>query len=55
MLRQSLKHLLASRDMVLPEEWGVRRPEELEPREFVDLTRYEGRSLSVACLPGPSR
>lgn len=39
MLRQSLKNLLASRDMSLPEEWGKRRPEELAPPEFVELTR----------------
>jgi hypothetical protein len=40
MLRQSLKNLLASRDMTLPEEWATRRPEELSPPEFVELTRW---------------
>lgn len=40
MLRQSLKGLLAQRGLSpLSDEWATRRPEELEPREFVELTR----------------
>ncbi len=40
MLRQSLKGLLAQRGLPpLSDEWATRRPEELEPHEFVELTR----------------
>lgn len=40
MLRQSLKGLLAQRGLPpLSDEWATRRPEELAPREFVELTR----------------
>jgi hypothetical protein len=40
MLRQSLKPLFTSKGMTaLPEEWATKRPEELAPEQFVDLTR----------------
>lgn len=39
MLRQSLKGLLSSRGLTLDEEWATKRPEELEPAQFVELTR----------------
>lgn len=40
MLRQSLKPLFTSKGMkALPEEWATKRPEELAPEQFVDLTR----------------
>ncbi|CAM9189723.1 unnamed protein product [Ectocarpus sp. 4 AP-2014] len=38
MLRQSLKPLLRA-GQTLPEEFATRRPEQLEPQEFVELTR----------------
>ena len=39
MLRQSLKGLLAARDITLDEEWATKRPEELEPTQFIELTK----------------
>lgn len=37
-LRQSLKGLLAEDGLVLPEKWLLRRPQELTPGEFLQLT-----------------
>eukprot|EP00288_Rhodomonas_lens_P001431 CAMPEP_0177727880 /NCGR_PEP_ID=MMETSP0484_2-20121128/20565_1 /TAXON_ID=354590 /ORGANISM="Rhodomonas lens, Strain RHODO" /LENGTH=353 /DNA_ID=CAMNT_0019240579 /DNA_START=60 /DNA_END=1121 /DNA_ORIENTATION=+ len=39
MLRQSLKKLLAEKEVTLPEEFATKRPEQLEPLQFVHLTR----------------
>lgn len=53
MLRQSLKGLLAQRGLPpLPEEWATRRPEELEPREFVELTRLLFGTAGAAASGG---
>lgn len=38
MMRQSLKQLLTTHSIELPERWATRRPEELYPLEFVELT-----------------
>jgi 16S rRNA (adenine1518-N6/adenine1519-N6)-dimethyltransferase len=38
MLRQSLKEILKGSNLGLPDEWGTRRPENLEPSEFLTLT-----------------
>ena len=38
MLRQSLKKLV-DKDVGLPEEWATKRPEQLQPREFVELVK----------------
>lgn len=37
-LRQSLKGLVAEDGLVLPEKWLLRRPQELTPGEFLQLT-----------------
>lgn len=39
MIRNSLQSVLDTRGVVLPDEWGFRRPEELLPRQFLELTR----------------
>lgn len=38
MMRQSLKDLLLSEALVLPDRWATKRPEELRPEEFIQLT-----------------
>ena len=38
MMRQSLKDLLLSEALVLPARWATKRPEELRPEEFIQLT-----------------
>ena len=38
MMRQSLKDLLLTEELVLPERWATKRPEELRPEEFIQLT-----------------
>ena len=39
MMRQSLKELLKEHGIeALPEQWAMRRPEELKPAEFITLT-----------------
>ncbi len=39
MLRASLKELLLKYDLTMPEKWTQRRPEELLPVEFIELTK----------------
>lgn len=42
MLRQSLKELLKGSDCLvteLPEKWATKRPEQLSPEQFIELTR----------------
>ena len=48
MLRQSLKELIIAEDLVLSDHWATKRPESLNPKDFLALTRelYAGR------LPG---
>jgi len=41
MLRQSLKDLLKGTDCIvtdLPEKWATKRPEQLTPEQFIELT-----------------
>ena len=41
MLRQSLKDLLKGTDCLvtdLPEKWATKRPEQLTPEQFIELT-----------------
>ncbi len=50
MLRQSLKELLVEENISeLPDKWAVKRPEELTPGQFIELTRdiYGGKNESV--------
>jgi 16S rRNA (adenine1518-N6/adenine1519-N6)-dimethyltransferase len=39
-LRNSLSHWTRAHDLALPHGWDRKRAEELEPDEFVELTRY---------------
>ena len=39
MMRQSLKELLTQEGLEIPEKWAERRPEQLTPSDFLDLTR----------------
>lgn len=38
MMRQSLKELLATEGITIPDKWATMRPEQLQPIEFVHLT-----------------
>lgn len=40
MLRQSLKGILKAKNKELPEEWSSKRPEELDPHDFISLTAF---------------
>ena len=37
-MRQSLKNLLLTEGVVLPERWATLRPEQLRPVDFIQLT-----------------
>jgi len=39
MMRQSLKELLNQEGLEMPEKWAERRPEQLTPSDFLELTR----------------
>ena len=39
MLRQSLKELCKTQNVILPDSWGTLRPEALSPQQFVELTK----------------
>jgi 16S rRNA A1518/A1519 N6-dimethyltransferase RsmA/KsgA/DIM1 with predicted DNA glycosylase/AP lyase activity len=38
MLRQSMKDLLNTEKLVIPDKWATKRPEELTPTDFIQLT-----------------
>ena len=38
MIRQSLKDVAAADGVAIPEKWSTKRPDELRPAEFIDLT-----------------
>lgn len=38
MIRQSLKDVAAADDVSIPQKWSTKRPDELHPAEFIDLT-----------------
>jgi hypothetical protein len=47
MMRQSLKELLQQENLELQEHWSTKRPEELTPKEFLQIAR----ELYVGQLP----
>eukprot|EP00981_Chlorochromonas_danica_P000794 scaffold192_cov320-Ochromonas_danica.AAC.5 len=51
MLRQSLKDLIATEELFLPETWATKRPEEISPGEFLALTREMYKGKLPADLP----
>lgn len=38
MMRQSLKDLIVQEGLHIPDKWATKRPEELRPEQFIDLT-----------------
>mmetsp|Transcript_2053 Transcript_2053/g.4324 ORF Transcript_2053/g.4324 Transcript_2053/m.4324 type:complete len:438 (+) Transcript_2053:242-1555(+) len=58
MMRASLRGLLESEGLTMPEEWGTMRPEELSPPHFITLTREiygaKGSEKSNSRLRGAS-
>jgi hypothetical protein len=49
MIRQSLKDVAAADGVAIPEKWSTKRPDELHPAEFIDLTvAMYGTKLEVA-------
>lgn len=55
MLRQSLKELIATEELVLPEHWATKRPEEISPGDFLALTREMYKGKLPADLPNRVR